>query len=209
MDLIKGQSRVIIENVQPQVDEGLYPAKRTVGERVDVTADIFGDGHDHIRARVLYKKEGEAKWRTVEMQQGMNDSRFASFYVQEKGFYRFTLQAWIDHFDTWYDGFRKKADANVDVYLELQEGVQFLKTLAANNETLKGVSKHLEAEYSAAIQYVLSPEFAAIVHQNPFIQHAHTYHKQLRIIVEHNKANISSWYELFPRSASLDGKHGT
>jgi starch synthase (maltosyl-transferring) len=34
-----GQIRVIIENVQPQVDGGLYPAKRTIGERVDVTAD--------------------------------------------------------------------------------------------------------------------------------------------------------------------------
>ena len=69
MDL-KGQSRVIIENVQPQVDEGLYPAKRTVGERVDVTADIFSDGHDHIRARLLYKKEGEAKWKEAEMTPG-------------------------------------------------------------------------------------------------------------------------------------------
>ena len=57
MDL-RGQSRVIIENVQPQVDEGLYSAKRSVGERVDVTADIFSDGHDHIRAQMLYKKGG-------------------------------------------------------------------------------------------------------------------------------------------------------
>jgi starch synthase (maltosyl-transferring) len=209
MESIKGQSRVIIENVQPQVDEGLYPAKRTIGERVDVTADIFGDGHDHIRARLLYKKEGEAKWRTVEMQHGMNDSWFASFYVHEKGIYRFTLQAWIDHFDTWYDGFRKKADANVDVHLELQEGVQFLKTLSAGNEMLKAISKHLEAEYSSAIRYVLSEEFATVVHQNPLIQHAHTYHKQLKVSVEHTKANFSSWYELFPRSASLDGRHGT
>ena len=52
MDSIKGQARVIIENVQPQVDGGLYPAKRTVGERVDVSATIFGDGHDHISAHV-------------------------------------------------------------------------------------------------------------------------------------------------------------
>jgi starch synthase (maltosyl-transferring) len=52
----RGQSRVIIENVQPLVDGGLYPARRTVGERVDVTADIFGDGHDHIRAEVLCKR---------------------------------------------------------------------------------------------------------------------------------------------------------
>jgi hypothetical protein len=65
----RGQSRVIIENVQPQVDAGLYPAKRTVGERVDVTADIFGDGHDHIRAEVLLQKgRCTTEWHTVEME---------------------------------------------------------------------------------------------------------------------------------------------
>ena len=57
MSEIKGQARVIIENVQPQVDGGLYPAKFTTGDFVRVSADIFGDGHDHIRGQVLYRKE--------------------------------------------------------------------------------------------------------------------------------------------------------
>ena len=43
MSEIKGQARVIIENVQPQVDGGLYPAKFTTGDFVKVSADIFGD----------------------------------------------------------------------------------------------------------------------------------------------------------------------
>ncbi|MFN7791066.1 MAG: maltotransferase domain-containing protein, partial [Cyclobacteriaceae bacterium] len=46
---MQGKARVIIENVQPIVDGGLFPAKRTVGESVIVSATIFGDGHDHIR----------------------------------------------------------------------------------------------------------------------------------------------------------------
>jgi starch synthase (maltosyl-transferring) len=208
MDL-KGQSRVIIENVQPQIDEGLYPAKRTIGERVDVTADIFVDGHDHIRARLLYKREGASKWNEVPMAHTMNDEWRASFYVGEKGVYRFTLQAWVDHFETWYDGFRKKADAGVDVHVELQEGILFLKTLSTSNERLKSTSKKLESEYSQAVAYVMSSEFAAIVHNNPLINHPHSYHKQLKVVVEHPKANFSTWYELFPRSASLDGRHGT
>ncbi|WP_276372294.1 alpha-1,4-glucan--maltose-1-phosphate maltosyltransferase [Chryseolinea sp. H1M3-3] len=205
---LKGQSRVIIENVQPQVDEGLYPAKRTIGERVDVSADIFTDGHDHIRARLLYKKEGEAKWHEKEMQHVMNDEWRASFYVEEKGLYRFTLQAWIDHFDTWYDGFKKKVNAHVDVHLELEEGAHFLQNLANNNAGLKTISKKLKAEYASAVDYVMTQEFAAVVHNNPLIQHAHTYHKQLKVIAEHDKANFSAWYELFPRSASLHGEHG-
>src|SRR5688572_29360124 len=195
MDL-RGQSRVIIENVQPQVDEGLYPAKRTIGERVDVTADIFSDGHDHLRARLLYKKEGESKWKEVEMNPAMNDEWRASFYVEEKGIYRFTLQAWVDHFETWYDGFKKKAAAGVEVQLELLEGIQMLKTLATGNATLKTISKRLENEYASAVAYVTTEEFGAIVHANPLVQHAHAYHKQLKIVVEHEKANFSAWYEL-------------
>jgi starch synthase (maltosyl-transferring) len=208
MDL-RGQSRVIIENVQPQVDEGLYPAKRTIGERVDVTADIFSDGHDHLRARLLYKKEGEPKWKEVEMNHGMNDEWSASFYVEEKGIYRFTLQAWVDHFDTWYDGFKKKFNADVDVRVELLEGAHILKVLASENPGLKVISKKLEGDYAGATAFVMSREFSAIVHDNPLIQHAHTYHKQLKVSVEHEKANFSAWYELFPRSASLEERHGT
>lgn len=96
----QGQSRVIIENVQPRVDDGRYPAKRTVGERVDVTADIFGDGHDHIRAEVLYKMKGSSQWHAVEMIHHGNDTWNASFYVTEKAPYVYTVQAWVDHLDT-------------------------------------------------------------------------------------------------------------
>ncbi|MBK7650486.1 MAG: DUF3416 domain-containing protein [Flammeovirgaceae bacterium] len=74
-----GKRRVIIENVQPRVDGGLYPAKRSVGERVDVTAAIYGDGHDHIRAEVLYKKAGAKAWNVIELQQSFNDDWQASF----------------------------------------------------------------------------------------------------------------------------------
>src|SRR6478736_9009616 len=99
-----GKKRVIIENVQPVVDGGLYPAKRTIGERVDVTAAIFGDGHDHIRASLFYKKEGISSWEEVPMNPSFNDEWSGTFYVNEKGNYFFTIHAWIDHFDTWYDG---------------------------------------------------------------------------------------------------------
>ncbi|MCZ8217324.1 MAG: alpha-amylase family glycosyl hydrolase, partial [Cyclobacteriaceae bacterium] len=66
-----------------------------------------------------------------------------------------------------------------------------------------------EKRYAENIKLVLSDDFAAIVKANPLreniTQTAHTY----QIMVEHHKALFSTWYELFPRSASLDGKHGT
>jgi starch synthase (maltosyl-transferring) len=210
MSQFNGQKRVIIENVQPEVEKGLYPAKRTVGETVDVTADIFCDGHDHLRAHLLYRKESEEQWQTVEMEHRVNDVWAASFKVTEKGFYVFTVLAWIDHFDTWYDGFRKKANANVDVHVELLEGMDFLRRLSKGKEaSLEEAITRLQGEYTQAIEFVLSPAFGELVHNYPLIEHAVMPEQQWRVSVEHKKANFSTWYELFPRSASLEDKHGT
>ncbi|HNV30156.1 MAG TPA: DUF3416 domain-containing protein, partial [Cyclobacteriaceae bacterium] len=210
--MTKGKTRVIIENVQPLVDGGLYPAKRTVGERVDVTASIFGDGHDHIRAEVLYKKKEATQWERVEMIPTFNDEWKVSFYVPEKGIYVYTIQAWVDHFDTWYDGFKKKANAKVDVKVELMEGAILLRTLGESNKDLITLARKLEdtQRYQAAIDLVLSEEFANVVHSNPLRENETKLNLEISIQVEHAKANFSAWYEFFPRSASLEaGKHGT
>ncbi|MBP9924576.1 MAG: alpha-1,4-glucan--maltose-1-phosphate maltosyltransferase [Cyclobacteriaceae bacterium] len=207
-----GKRRVIIENVQPRVDGGLYPAKRSVGERVDVTAAIYGDGHDHIRAEVLYKKEGAKVWSVIELQQSFNDDWQASFYVTEKGTYLFTIKAWIDHLDTWYDGFKKKTHAKVDVQVELMEGALMLRALGETNKELISLARKLEDtdKYQAAIDTVLSAEFANVVHKNPLRENETILGYEMSIQVEHTKANYSAWYEFFPRSASLEsGKHGT
>ena len=49
-----GRRRAVIENVKPQVDGGLFAIKRCLGESVTVEADIFTDGHDAVRCRLLY-----------------------------------------------------------------------------------------------------------------------------------------------------------
>jgi starch synthase (maltosyl-transferring) len=207
---MRGQSRVIVENVNPQIDGGLYPAKRTIGERVDVTADIFSDGHDHIRAHLLYKKEGDKDWEIEEFKATFNDQWYASFVVQSKGVYVFTIVAWVDHVETWYDGFKKKAAAKLDVHLELQEGALLLRSLTKTDQHLLSTADKLfdKEQYARAIALVLSPQFENIVHENPMIEYEARFEKELKIIVEHKKANFSAWYELFPRSSSLEGKHG-
>src|SRR5438128_1963742 len=49
--------RVVIDNVRPRVDEGRVPIKRTVGESVEVIADIFADGHDVVVAVLQYRHQ--------------------------------------------------------------------------------------------------------------------------------------------------------
>lgn len=211
MSEIRGQARVIIENVQPQVDSGHCPAKFTIGEFVRVTADIFGDGHDHLRAQVLFKHEKNESWSTLELKHRSNDNWAASFPVTEKGFYLFTIRAWVDHFETWYDGFKKKAEAALDLQVELMEGALLLRKIGKGDPYFQSLSATLSDKnnYQAAIDKVLSPAFEKIVHEHPLIEHETTYEKEIKLMVEFKKANFSAWYELFPRSASLDGRHGT
>jgi starch synthase (maltosyl-transferring) len=209
--MTNGKLRVIIENVQPVVDGGLYPAKRTVGERVDVIAHIFGDGHDHIRAKVYYKTLSASKWQSLEMNATFNDEWLASFYCTEKETYQFRVEAWIDHFDTWYDGFKKKTAAKVEVHTELMEGAIMLRQLAGvGYPTLIASAKKLEDKsgYAAAIHHVQSKEFEKLVHDFPLKENA-TVSETYSVIVEHSRALFSSWYEFFPRSGSLKGDHGT
>jgi starch synthase (maltosyl-transferring) len=207
-----GRVRVIIENVQPDVDNGRYAAKRVIGETVNVTADIFTDGHDHIRARLLYKHQSSDHWSTIEMVHEVNDQWKATFHAAEKGDYHFTVVAWVDHFDTWYDGFKKKAAAKVDVHLELVEGGAILRKLSGTKENeLIQLADELEdaGHYAKAIGRVLSSGFKDVVHQNPLIQHEVKYGRELVVHVEQKKANFSAWYELFPRSAAIEGgRHG-
>jgi starch synthase (maltosyl-transferring) len=211
MSDIKGQARVVIENVQPRVEENQYPAKYTVGEIVRVTADIFGDGHDHLRAQVLFKKETSESWSTLELKHQSNDTWAASFPVTEKGFYFFTIRAWVDHFETWFDGFKKKAEAGLELSVELMEGAALLRKVGKGDPYFQSLADDLQdtRRYREAIDKVLGRSFEKIVHEHPLIEHETVFGKELKLVVESKKANFSAWYELFPRSSSLEGKHGT
>ena len=48
-------NRIAIERVHPELDGGRFPAKRIVGDMLEIWADIFGDGHDKLQARIKYR----------------------------------------------------------------------------------------------------------------------------------------------------------
>ena len=59
--------RLVIQYPAPAVDDGRFPAKRCVGDRVAVQADVFRDGHDILRAVVRYRGPDERAFREAEM----------------------------------------------------------------------------------------------------------------------------------------------
>ena len=47
---------VVIENIGPTVDGGRYPLKREVGAVLEVSADIFKEGHDVLLAFLNFRR---------------------------------------------------------------------------------------------------------------------------------------------------------
>ncbi len=96
------EARILIEDVWPEIDGGRYPIKRVVGDEVTVWADIFRDGHDKIAAVLKYAFEGEAKgenWREAPFAFFDNDRWVARFRPDRVGCWRYTIEAWTDHFE--------------------------------------------------------------------------------------------------------------
>ena len=160
------RNRVIIENVKPQIDGGIHSIKRTIGESVDVTADIFGDGHDVIRASLLFRHEGDNKWQETYMTPLPNDAWAASFHPQTLGIYDYKIIAWVDHLSTWLKGFRKKHEDGQHMDVELTMGANFLKKNAENYpkpeaKELLAVAKVLEnkKDYLKAVETVMDEGF--------------------------------------------------
>jgi len=118
-----GRKRVVIENVKPEIDYGRFPAKRVVGEKVEVTADIFSDGHDSLSARLLYRRATETDWIVVPMTPRPNDRWQAEFAVLAIGAYTYTIEGWVDHFKTWQRDLKKKQEAGQVLQLDLAAGL--------------------------------------------------------------------------------------
>src|SRR4051812_36290180 len=53
---------IVIEDVRPCLDGGRWPIKRVVGDSVQVSADIFKEGHELLQARVSYRAVDETDW---------------------------------------------------------------------------------------------------------------------------------------------------
>src|SRR5665648_215405 len=60
-------SRIVIQYPSPTIDGGRFAVKRCVGDSVTVSADVFRDGHEIIRAVVRFRGPGDSRWRDAEL----------------------------------------------------------------------------------------------------------------------------------------------
>jgi starch synthase (maltosyl-transferring) len=182
-----------------------------------VEADIFTDGHDLLCGRLLYRAESAAQWQEVPLVPLVNDRWRGKFTVSRLGRYRYTLQAWVDHFATWRAGLQKKVEADQDVTVDLLIGAKLVDEAGqrATGEAARRLQEWGHALRTTRVQDIaatlaLDAELAGLMARYPDRQFATMYTKELAVVVDRDKARFSTWYEMFPRSCAVDsGRHGT
>lgn len=210
------QERVVIDHISPQLSCGAFFIKRVTGEKVEVHADVLGDGHDHIQAELIVAHEKDKKPTRIRMEHLGNDVYTASFMVEKQGFYSYKMSGWVDYALNWQHGIEVKIADNQKVTSELLDGVQYLRYLekCANAPEKKYVQKLItlfedKGEYDKAIREAVSAKLHTLFIKYPQQFLANT-SQELQVYVDRKKASFSTWYEFFPRSAAeVPGKHGT
>jgi len=209
--------RVVIENIEPEIDCGRFPIKRVVGEKVVVMADIFADGHAAVSARIRYRGPGDKEWREVRMRFYENDRWRGEFAVEEIGDYQYLIEGWVDRFKTWQQDLKKRLDAGQSFKADLLIGADYVnealeRASPEDRGKLCRLAEVLErgGDSKETLSIALNEESAALMQKVPDQRFVVASEKALVAVVGREKALFSAWYELFPRSCALEpGKHGT
>jgi starch synthase (maltosyl-transferring) len=168
-------SRIQIQQVTPQTDCGRYAVKRTVGERVEVAARIFRDGHESVGAAVRFKPRDVGRWSEVPLDPRGNDVWEGAFDVDRPGVWCYRIDAWVDRVASFQEELRRKVAAGQqDLASELSEGAVLLGRSELTVEEALAARAGDRSEKVGSETYLVD--------------------------VDRVLARFGSWYELFPRS---------
>src|SRR4029077_12281809 len=168
-------ARIQIQDVSPQVDCSRYPIKRTVGDRVGVTARIFREGHETLGAAVRHKGPNATRWSEAPLEPLGNDVWAGTFEVDRPGVWSFRIEAWVDRVASFQEELRRKVAAGqTDLAGELSEGALLLGDEELTVETALAAPTGTRSEKARSATY--------------------------RVDVDRLLGRFGSWYELFPRS---------
>lgn len=210
------ESRVVIEAVAPSLDDGRFAVRAVVSESVAVSADVFTDGHASPSAILRWRALDSTVWRETPMTPTGNDRWYAEFRPTRLGRHEFKVEAWRDPYLNWCGEVAKKLDAGQPVELEILEGIECVRQIAAQapsarvRKDIERLAQHAESQAPALAYATLSSPSAhdavAAARYRPFLATSPV----VALDVEPVEAAFASWYELFPRSQSGDAaKHGT
>ena len=125
---------MVIGRLSPEIDGGRFAIKRVAGEKVVVEADVFADGHDQVSCQILYWRD-ENQPQVSPMKPLGNDRWRGEFSVAELGKYRYTVEGWIDRFQTWRKDLEKRIAAKQDVSVDLLIGAGLIEAAAGRAQS--------------------------------------------------------------------------
>lgn len=206
---------MVIDSVEPRIasaDGRLFPVKRVTGEPLVVEADVFADGHDRLRCVLQVRAEG-SPWTETEMEPLGNDRWRARLLCGPVGRYAYRIVGWVDEFATWVDRVGAYAKAHEDVSADLGIGARLVRDAAvraspSDRSTLLAYSDR-SSDPAAGAAAAAEPELARLMRLYDDRAEATTLEDEIPLVVDPQRARCSAWYELFPRSASTEDRHGT
>jgi starch synthase (maltosyl-transferring) len=225
--------RIPVADVQPVVDCGRRPAKAVSGESFEVSATVFGIGHETIGAGVVLTGPDGRRRPPAPMRQIAEgtDRWAAEVTVTSEGLWHFEVEAWGDPIARWRHDAAVKLPLGQDVELTLADGALLFERAAAAVRAPRQASAVARQEASAAraalealaktlrdpgtpaldrLAVASSEEATAILAsfglRDPLSRSA-----RYPVIVHRERALYGSWYEFFPRSEGAtagDGQFG-
>jgi len=200
-----------IEDIYPLIDGGRFAVKRIAGERVEVWADVYRDGHDVVSAALLWRREQDREWRREPMTLHGNDRWGGSFVPDQPGRYLYAIEAWTDQFATWRHGFELKQKAGADLTLDAIEGAGMLTKAQADESAAAAVILRQCEDFlqTGEATSLLTAELRDAMAKSQ-LRTDLTRSPLYPLTVDRPRARAGAWYEMVPRSQGrTPGQHGT
>jgi starch synthase (maltosyl-transferring) len=214
--------RIPIVDLQPVVSGGQRPAKAVVGESFEVSATVFGVGHEAIGTGVVLTGPDRKRRPLVMMREvaEFSDRYACEVTVTAPGLWQFEIEAWGDPVAQWRHDAAIKVPLGQDVELTLADGALLYETAAAEVRAARSADARqrqraaagraaLEAlaatlrdqaipaldRLAAATREEITAVLAAFPLRRPLSRSG-----SHPVIVHRQRALTGSWYEFFPRS---------
>ncbi|MFC0599409.1 alpha-1,4-glucan--maltose-1-phosphate maltosyltransferase [Streptomyces palmae] len=210
--------RIPVLDIRPLIDCGRRPAKAVVGETFEVSATVFREGHDEVRANVVMRDPAgrSGPWTPMREVAPGTDRWAAEVTPGAEGHWTYTVEAWSDPIATWRRQAEVKIPLDSDVDLELEEGARLHEQAAAGvpksegrEAVLRAVDGLRDRRLPAArrLATALTAEVRTALDRHP-LRELVTASRPLPLRVERERALYGAWYELFPRSEGAVVREG-
>ncbi|MGH9487919.1 MAG: maltotransferase domain-containing protein [Terriglobales bacterium] len=195
---------ITIECITPCVDAGAFPVKRTLGDTVDVAADIYHHGHELLAAVLRLRAPGDKHWRELPLHAPDNDRWRGQFLLHQLGIYEFTFAAWTQPFPSWQRDTLRKQAAAFDLAADLLVGAALARAAAARAASVQDRALLHDAAAAGTAAALLSEPLLAAALRWPDRGRRQLAPRTWQLVCERPRARFGSWYEMFPRSQGTD-----